>query len=34
MHGHAAAKNRSLLTPMLFFLLCLGVVLVGFYQQR
>ena len=33
MSGHAAAKNRSLLTPMLFFLLCLGVVLVGFFSN-
>ena len=33
MPGHAAAKNRSLLTPMLFFLLSLGVVLVGYYSN-
>ena len=32
MPGHAATKNRSLLNPMLFFLLCLGVVLVGFFS--
>ena len=30
MHGHAAAKNRSLLIPWLFLSLCLGVVLVSF----
>ena len=30
MQGHAVTKNRSFLIPMLFFLLCFGVLLAGF----